>query len=121
MTILIVDDASTTRRAIRRAIARMMPDATLHEASSLAVAKAWLLAKPIDLVLLDWTIGATSGAELLGAMRAGTLQAAPTVVVSAVTDPAEADAARSDGAHGWVVKPFELDELHQAIRSACVA
>ncbi len=121
MTILIVDDATTTRRALRRAVARLMPEAELHEAKSLEVAKAWLLAKPFDLVLLDWTIGCRSGAELLEAMASGGVQRSPTIVVSAVTDPAALDTARDDGARGWVVKPYELEELHEAIHSACAA
>ena len=121
MTVLIVDDASTTRRAIRRALKRFLPDATVHEASSLGVARAWLLAKPIDLVLLDWTVGAATGAELLAAMGQNGLQRVPTIVVSAVTDPAAAAEARADGARAWVHKPFELDELRDTIQRVCAA
>lgn len=63
-----------------------------------------------DLVLLDLYLPHVSGLELLRAIEAD------VIMVSAATEPANIHAAMRGGALGFVIKPFEVKDLHTRLK-----
>ncbi len=72
-----------------------------------------------DLVLLDSNLPDMSGEEALAQLRAQpSTRDIPVVVISADVDPANADRLLARGAHAYLTKPFNVDELVSTIAAA---
>ncbi|MFV0623530.1 response regulator [Sphingomonas sp. ac-8] len=117
-TILVADDHPLFRQALKLAIGRAAPDATVLEAGQLHEALEQAAAAPrLDLVTLDLRMpGADgfSGVAQLHAERPGT----PILVVSSADAAEAAHRARAYGATGFVSKTAELAELERAVARA---
>lgn len=113
--ILVVEDEPANRALIRAILARATAPAlrghVLHEAGSLAQARAILAAEPIDVILLDVRLPDGNGLELAADVRAWASRAARIVIVSASVLPAERSRAVEAGADAFLGKPFGAAEL----------
>lgn len=115
-TILVVDDS---------AVMRQLNSAVLEEggyqvllAGDGEAALAQLAAKPVDLVLTDWTMIPMDGCELTRQLRARTDSAnVPILVLSTVSNDASKADARKAGATGWLCKPIEPETLLAVVGS----
>ena len=86
-TLLIADDHPLFREALRGAIKRLLPTATLHEAEDTDGLYAMVEAEPdADLLLLDLNIPGANGFSALVYLRAH-FPELPVVVVSAREEP----------------------------------
>lgn len=114
-TLLIADDHPLFREALRGAIARVLPDARLHEADSVQSLHALVDAHAdADLLLLDLNMPGAQGFSALVHLRA--LQPGlPVVVVSAREEPAVMRRALDHGAVGFIPKSADAATLGQAI------
>ncbi len=116
--VLIADDHPLFRQALALAVQRVLPDARLIEAGTLAAAaRAVGEADDLRLILLDLKMpGAVgySGIALLHAERPGV----PILVVSSAEGDAAAQEARAFGAIGFVRKDTDLGEIEAAISRA---
>ena len=107
-TILVVDDETTIREAL---VARLDEDGfDAVGAASLADARAALLARRIDAVLLDIKLHDGDGLDLLEELRRDR-PALPVIMATAFGDSVRAIRAMRLGAFEYVTKPFELDAL----------
>ena len=77
----------------------------------------YLLAEPVDLVLLDVVMEGIDGITLLQQMRRGGVDV-PVVVVSAINTAWTAAAAMRLGALDYITKPFDDAELLDAVGAA---
>ncbi|MEW5991366.1 MAG: response regulator [Chloroflexota bacterium] len=115
LRILLVEDEPANRALIRailgRAQAPVLRGHVLHEAGSLAEARAILATEPVDIVLLDVRLPDGDGLELAADIRASGSQAARIVIVSASVLPAERSRAIEAGADAFLGKPFGAAEL----------
>lgn len=113
--ILLVDDDRPLRRAVRRQLERC--GHAVLEASSVAEARAQLADLGGALVLCDIDMPGESGLVLVQALRIRQPEVA-VVMVTAVDEPEVAAAATDFGAYGYVVKPFEANELTISVQNA---
>jgi len=117
-TVVIADDHPLFRQALALAVQRVMPDARLVEAGTLAAAaRAVGEAEDLRLILLDLKMpGAVgySGIALLHAER----PAVPILVVSSAEGESAAQEARAFGAIGFLRKDTDLSGIEAAIARA---
>jgi DNA-binding NtrC family response regulator len=113
--VLIVDDEEAARYGMRRALGR--EEYTIDEAGSADEARKRVAAAAPDLVLLDVNLPGESGLEYLKEL---TEAARPPLVVIITAHGSErtAVAAIKSGAHDYLSKPFEVDELRIVVKNA---
>jgi putative two-component system response regulator len=114
-SILIVDDEPP----IRRCAAEILRERGYRcsEAAGKAEALLAIANDPPDVVLTDVTMPGGSGLELLHVLNEHHPDLA-AVMVTAHDEPALVDAALDGGAYGYIVKPFEPNDLVIAVAGA---
>lgn len=115
-TILTVDDSPSMRLLLRQTLCGH--GHTVHEAEDGLAALAWLSAndKP-DLLITDINMPRLDGFGLVEAVRSQpAYQRLPILVLTTESSEQKKSRARSAGATGWIVKPFEPEKLASAIR-----
>lgn len=118
-SVLIVDDDSFVRTAVRDAL-RDESDLRLLEAEDGDQALAAVIAERPAVVLLDLLMPRRSGLEVLSEMLRRSPGSRIIVMTSLQTDSMEA-LAREAGAAGFLAKPFHPLELIAAVRQALEA
>lgn len=103
-TILIVEDHSTMRDAMRLVLEEAGHD--VEEASDGETGLAAVRAHPPDVMLLDLNIPVVSGAEVLEALREDPDTADVLVVVVTATGEEGRGSVIARGADGYITKPF---------------
>ena len=73
-----------------------------------------LEANKYDLFIFDINVAGKSGLELLSELRKFN-NTTPTIIITAYTDTEHLQKAFDAGAHDYIKKPFELEELHARI------
>ena len=109
-TILVVDDEAP----IRELLAWILKDLgyQVHEAINGREAIAVAAQHPPDLVISDVMMPVMGGPELCRWMKSELEPAPPVILTSSVG----VHVARGTGADAFVRKPFDLDELEEAVR-----
>ncbi len=114
-TILIVEDDYQIRTSLDKSFRRRGHE--LFCAGELAEARAVLRERKIDLILLDFRLPDGCGLDLLA--EAHELDAEIDVIImTAFPDVKGAVVAMKAGARDYIVKPFELEELHLSVERA---
>ncbi|HZO97894.1 MAG TPA: HD domain-containing phosphohydrolase [Gaiellaceae bacterium] len=113
--VLVVDDEPVARRLAVRVLERH--GYACAEAADAAEALAAVEAAPPDVMVSDVNMPGESGLELVRRVSAGHPHVA-TVMVTMRDDPEVADEALEGGAYGYVIKPFEPNELVIAVAGA---
>lgn len=115
MDILIADDHPLFRDALKRAVARALPNATLIETDTVAGLLRIAAEHPdADLLLLDLNMPGAHGFSALAHMR-GHYPQLPVVVVSAQEEPATMRRALHYGASGFIPKSARLETIATAL------
>ena len=115
-TLLIADDHPLFREALRGAILRLLPSATLREAEDTDGLYAMVEADAdAALLLLDLNIPGANGFSALVYLRAQYPEL-PVVVVSAREEPAVMRRALDHGAMGFIPKSVDAQTLGDAVR-----
>jgi two-component system, OmpR family, response regulator len=119
--VLIVDDTEIVRRALELALGRMGHAAV--SASSAVEALAIASDDPPDLALVDFRMPGMSGADLFRALREVLGERCPKVLFVSATPADEIARAlqRVGRPHGYVRKPFHLDDLARAVGEVLAA
>ena len=115
--VLIVDDEDLMRRAIRIKLTR--EGCRCFEASCANEALSQLEARPFDLVILDIKMPGRSGSDLLPEIRREYPDTA-VIMATAVIDAPTIVQCMKDGAHDFIPKPFEFEELLVAVGNALI-
>jgi len=115
--ILIVDDSSLTRKAIRRILDMIGLDiGQTREAENGKEALQILEQTPVDLVLADLNMPEMGGIEMIYRMRGNeATKDIPVVVVSTESSTTRIEGLLSDGAKDYLHKPFTPEELKAVI------
>ena len=114
-TILIADDHPLFREALRGAVQRILPDASLCEADSVDALYGLVEANPdADLLLMDLNMPGAHGFSALVHLRALHPQQ-PVVVVSAREEPAVMRRALDHGALGFIPKSADSETIGIAV------
>ncbi|AGW93971.1 sigma-54 dependent transcriptional regulator [Cupriavidus sp. DF5525] len=112
-TILVVDDEAGMRSFLSRALEGKVD--SVVTADSAEAGAALLEQRHFDLILLDVALPGASGMEWLKALRAAG-NPADVILMTAFADMDTAIAALRSGAADFVVKPFRVDQMLNAIR-----
>ena len=114
--LLVVDDEEPVRRALQRILERQGYECTLAE--DVASAKAALAGDSFALVLSDMNMpGQESGLDLVKSIVVNYPDTA-TVMCTGLDDAELARTAIEIGAYGYIVKPFEPNEIVIAVLNA---
>jgi len=106
--ILIVDDEKTVRRSLNRCLT--LRGFSCAEAGNANEALQSLKNNPADLVILDIMMPGTSGSELLPHLKKSFPDTA-VVMATAVVEPDTIVRCMKNGAHDYITKPFDVDQL----------
>jgi putative two-component system response regulator len=115
--ILIVDDEDLIRRSIRKKLIK--EGYTCTEASCGDEALSYLKSSQADLVILDVNMPGKPGTEILTEIKADYPETA-VVMATAVNDPQTIVSCMKNGAHDYIPKPFELEEVVLAVGNALI-
>ena len=116
MKILVVDDHTLIRDALRSVVAELDPGTSILEAGSCHEAEALADSQPdIDLVLLDLGLPDGEGLGLLQTLR-GRFPAVAVVVMSGTKDQATVTNALALGAQGFIPKSATRPVMVNALR-----
>src|SRR5690242_14494202 len=115
---MIVDDEEAARYGMRRALTTLGYNIT--EAGSAEAARALLKQNEPDLLLLDVNLPGLSGLDFLRELKNanGNGNAPLVIIVTAHGSERMAVEAVKAGAHDYISKPFELDDLRLVIKNA---
>jgi putative two-component system response regulator len=116
-TVLIVDDEDLMRRAIRTKLTK--EGYTCFEACCANEALCQLEERPFDLVILDIKMPGRSGSDLLPEIRRDYPDTA-VIMATAVIDAKTIVQCMKDGAHDFIPKPFEFEELLLAVGNSLI-
>lgn len=116
-TIVIIDDHPLFRDAMKGALAGVLKESTVLEASTLDDGIKIIEAeRDCDLVLLDLKMPGVQGLSGLAFMRAQ-FPAVPVVVVSGQEEPAVIRRALALGASGFIPKSTPADTMRNAVQA----
>lgn len=114
-TVLIVDDEEQIRKVLHRLLTRAGYNCQV--ASDAAEAKALLKQSDFSAVLTDMTMPGESGLDLVMHVAEEYPDTA-TVMVTGSDDSRLAESAMEVGAYGYIVKPFETNEILISLSNA---
>lgn len=109
-TILVVDDSSTIRRAIRRILEPM--GFSVEEAENGALALGYCGENPeLSAILLDIDMPVMDGLTFLSRLRSSELPQPPVVMCTTHNSMDQIERALGAGADEYIMKPFDADIL----------
>ncbi|MCU0596222.1 MAG: response regulator [Desulfobacterota bacterium] len=116
--VLIVDDSSTMRAVVKKAIRVSGFDVgEYHEAADGQEALETLRRCWVDVVLTDINMPRLTGLELVAEMRGDDLlSSVPVIVVSTEGSEAKVQESIRLGARGYIKKPFHPEEIKRLLR-----
>jgi DNA-binding NtrC family response regulator len=113
---MIVDDEEAARYGMRRALTTLGYNIT--EAGSAEAARALLKQAEPDLLLLDVNLPGMSGLDFLRELKNANGNAPLVIIVTAHGSERMAVEAVKAGAHDYLSKPFEVDDLRLVVKNA---
>ncbi len=120
LRLLIVDDEEAARYGVRRALETFGGE--IAEAGSAEAARTLMRERDFDLLLLDVNLPGISGLEFLNQIQteSETNKTEPPLVVIITAHGSERLAVQAvkGGAHDYLAKPFELDDLRLVVKNA---
>src|SRR5919107_4704850 len=116
LRLLIVDDEEAARYGMRRALGGFGYE--IKEAESVEAARQVMKEWRPDLLLLDVNLPGASGLEFLSELKEANGDAPLVILITAHGSERMAVEAIKSGAHDYLSKPFELDDLRLAVKNA---
>ncbi len=113
-TVLIVEDDPSLRLLCR--VNLELEHYRVLEAETVTRAREIVASEPVDVVLLDLHVGEQRGLDLLPYLR----EVRPDAAVCLLSGTSETDPGRPEGAHAFIRKPFELEELTGTVQRLLV-
>jgi DNA-binding NtrC family response regulator len=109
-TVLVVEDDPSLRMLCR--VNLELESYRVLEAGTISRAENVLAEEQVDVLLLDLHVGDRNGLELLPLLR----EEHPHVAVCLLSGTSDVDPPKSEGVAGFIRKPFQLNELSDAVR-----
>jgi DNA-binding NtrC family response regulator len=113
-TLLIVDDDSLIRDTLHELFSE---NHECHTADRAEQALAYLDIETYDVVLTDIAMPQLSGRELLKHIQANHAST-PVIVISGLSNEADARVLMDMGAFAYFAKPFKLEDIEEAVARA---
>ena len=115
LRLLIVDDEMAARYGMRRALSGFGYE--IEEAESVEAAREQIKKQQPDLMLLDVNLPGMSGLEFLRELKEEKGEAPLVILITAHGSERMAVEAIKTGAHDYLSKPFEVDELRLVVKN----
>ena len=113
--VLTVDDSASMRALLNHALSSQGFDVAQAEDGQIAL--EWLALNEVDVVITDINMPRMDGYGLIERLRAGNRHRdRPILVLTTESSDEKKARARSAGATGWIVKPFDPEKLCAAVR-----
>jgi DNA-binding NtrC family response regulator len=116
LRLLIIDDEEAARYGMLRALKGFGYE--IDEAGSVEEARTLMKERQPDLLLLDVNLPGASGLEFLNELKEANGDAPLVILITAHGSERMAVEAIKAGAHDYLSKPFELDDLRLAVKNA---
>ena len=113
--ILIVDDEELVRRVLRKKLSK--EGYRCQEAGDAYQALDRLRGNPVDLAILDVRMPGKTGDELLPEIRDG-YPGTAVIMATAAMETTTVVRCMKEGAHDYITKPFDLDEILASVERA---
>ena len=108
--VLVVDDSATMRQLVTMTLTRAGYEVVEAEDGAKGLAKA--SAEAFDLILSDINMPNMTGLELLRSLRKlPQYKFTPIVLVTTESQTEKKQEGKTAGATGWILKPFEPEQL----------
>jgi len=115
---MIVDDSSSMRQMVNFTLAGAGYQVVEAVDGADAVAKSG--AQKVDLFITDLNMPNMNGIELTGKLRAMALyRFTPIVMLTTESQVEKKVAGKAAGATGWIVKPFQIEQLLAVVKKVC--
>ncbi len=115
---LVVDDSKTMRDMVTFTLKKEGFDVTEAEDGMGALDKS--TSGAYDLVISDVNMPRMDGITLTQKLRQnGAFKATPILILTTEADANKKAAGKAAGATGWIVKPFDPDQLLGVVRRVC--
>ena len=115
VTILTVDDTASMRQMISYTLSSVGYDVV--QASDGVEALKLAQERKVDLVIADVNMPNMDGISLVKSLRAlGDYRFTPILMLTTESQQTQRDQGRSAGATGWIVKPFNPEQLINIVR-----
>jgi two-component system chemotaxis response regulator CheY len=112
--ILVVDDSTSVRHMVRAALESDGYDVVAREDGEQALAA--LESESPDLVITDLYMSRMDGLSLVRSIRAlPSFRFVPILILTTESDNEMKQRGRALGATGWIVKPFDGEQLRQVV------
>lgn len=116
-TVLTIDDSRTMREMLRHALIQAGYNVIQAGDGVEGLEVLAAHAGSVDVVITDINMPRLDGFGVIEGVRAdATHRATPILVLTTESDAAKKERARSAGATGWIVKPFNPVKLVDAVR-----
>lgn len=113
--VLAVDDSSSVRQMVRFTLRNAGYEVGEAVDGHDGVAKAG--ASKFDLIVTDLNMPAMDGIQMIAVLRKlPTYTFTPILMLTTESQPEKKDAGRKAGATGWIVKPFNSEQLVAVVR-----
>ena len=116
LRLLIVDDEEAARYGMRRALGGF--GYSIEEAGSVEAARACMQKVQPDLLLLDVNLPGSRGLDFLRELHTAEESGPLVILITAHGSERMAVEAIKAGAHDYLAKPFEVDDLRLAVKNA---
>lgn len=112
---MTVDDAATMRKMI--SLTLRGAGHSVLEAGDGQEALDKLKSSRVDMVITDINMPRMNGIDLVKALRATPIhKSTPIILLTTESEPAMKAKGREAGATGWIVKPFQQDQLLMVVK-----
>lgn len=116
-TILVVDDMATQRKTAFYTLSGAGYEVLQAENGKVALNLLKQNRPMVDLVLADYTMPTMDGLSLLKQLQSdASLQAIPVLFLLMESQIHKQDELRQAGAVGWILKPYEPEQLCSVVR-----
>lgn len=114
-TILIADDSASLRQMVSMTLSGAGYGVVEAVDGRDALAKA--SGKNVNLFITDLNMPNMNGIDLIRALRAGqAFRFTPVLMLTTESDPVKKQEGRAAGATGWILKPFNPDQLLAVVK-----
>ncbi len=114
-TILIVDDSASMRQLVSFALKDAGYDVIAADDGKDALSK--VNGTKVDMVVTDLNMPNMDGIELIKQLRSSTTHKfTPVVMLTTESQDSKKKEGRAAGASGWIVKPFQPEQLINVIK-----
>ncbi len=116
--VLTVDDSRTMREMVNFTLKSGGYD-TIEAGNGKEALSTLIEAQEVDLIITDLNMPVMDGFELIQQLRGGHYKTTPILVLTTESELQKKEQGKAYGATGWIVKPFNPDNLLQAVKKVC--